>query len=124
MLAVFFSAHSTILCQQYGGLIICPPCAFRKYLHHVIIPRTSAIITSSTSVELPVFILCFLTMFTSAPFPIDIITPVWTLYYQFTLYEASTHHLIILKESAFMFLFIYRVPCRYISPCLSFPQSS
>ena len=95
-----------------------------KYLHHIIIPRTSAILTSSASVELPVFSLCFLAMFTSAPLPIDIIAPVWPLQSQCTPYEASTHHLIMLREYASICLFTYKFPFRYISPFFSFPQSS
>ena len=95
-----------------------------KYLHHIIIPRASAILTSSASVELLVFSLCFLAVFTSAPLTIDIIAPVWPLQSQCTPYEASTHHLIMLRESAFICLFVCRVPFRYISPCSSFPQSS
>ena len=95
-----------------------------KYLHQIIIPRMSAILTSFDSVELPIFSLFFLAMFTSAPLPIDIIAPVWPLQSQCTTYEASTHNMIMLRESAFMCLFIYRVPFSYISPCFSFTQSS
>ena len=95
-----------------------------KYLHHIIIPRTSSILTSSASVELPVFSLCFLTMFMSAPLPIDIVPPVCPLKSQCTPYEASTHHLIMLSESAFICLFMFKFPFRYISSFFSFPQLS
>ena len=47
-----------------------------KYLHHIMTPRTSAMLTSSDSEELLTFNLCFLDTFTIAPLPIDIIAPV------------------------------------------------
>ena len=95
-----------------------------KYLHHIIISRTSAILTSSALVELPVFSLCFLETFTMAHFPIDIIGLVWLLLSQCTPHNTSTHHLIMFRLSALMCLFIYSVPFRYFSPCFNFPQSS
>ena len=57
-------------------LSIVYPWASIKYLHHMIIPNTSAMLTNSALVELPTFSLCFLDTLTIAPFPIDIIAPV------------------------------------------------
>ena len=42
-----------------------------KYLLHIMIPRTSAMLTSSDSVELPTLSLCFLGILMSAPGPLS-----------------------------------------------------
>ena len=71
------------------------PWASIKYLHHMIMPNTSAMLTSSDSVELHTFILCFLMMLTMAPFPIYIIAPVCPLEYQCTPNDPSNHKTIL-----------------------------
>ena len=53
-----------------------------KYLHHIIMPITSAILTISDSVELPTFNFYFLEIFTISFLPMDTIAPVWPLKYQ------------------------------------------
>ena len=95
-----------------------------KYLHHIIAPRTSAILTSSDSVELPTFSLCLREIFTIAPLPMDIIAPVCPFESQWTPYEPSTHHIKLVKFSALKCLFVYLVDFRYLMQCLSFFQSS
>ena len=121
----FFASRMVDLLSWYNKLLsIVYPCASMKYLHHNITPRTSAILTSSDSVELATFILCFLEILTMDPFPIDIIAPVCPFESQCTPNEPSTHQTMLLRLSAVMYLFMYRVPFRYIKPCFSLPQSS
>ena len=62
-----------------------------KYFYHIIIPRTSAMLTISDSVELATFISCFIEIFTIAPFPIDIMAPVCPFESQFTPTDLCTH---------------------------------
>ena len=52
------------------------------------------------------------------------IAPVCPLLFQCTPYIVSTNHLITHTLSTDMNRYIYNVPFRYMSPCLSFPQSS
>ena len=81
-------------------------------------------LTSSNSVELATFILCFLKIFTMAPFPIDIMAPVCPFEYQCTPKDLSTHQTIFLSDSAVNNRLMYILPLRYIRTCLNFPQSS
>ena len=95
-----------------------------KYLHHIIIPRTSAMLTSSDSVEIATLILCFIEIFTIAPFTIAIMAPVGPFESQCTPKYPSNHKKIFLSESAVRYRLIYSVTLRYIRPCLNLPQSS
>merc|ERR1712194_764572 len=107
----FFARRMINLLSWYRRLLsIVYPCASMKYLQHKIIPRTSAILTSSDSVELATFILCFLAMFTMASFPIDIIAPVCPFESRYTPKDPSTHHIMLDRLSAVKYLFMYRVP--------------
>merc|ERR1712194_687509 len=121
----FFARRMINLLSWYRRLLsIVYPCASMKYWYHKIIPRTSVILTSSDSVELATFILCFLAMLTMAPIPIDIIALVCPFESQCTPKDPSTNHIMLDRLSAVKYLFMYKVPFRYITPCLSLPQSS
>ena len=85
-----------------------------KYLHHIIIPRTSAMLTSSDSVDLATFILCYHKIFTIYPFPIDIMAPVCPFESQCTPKYPSNHQKILLSESDVRYRFMYSIPLRYI----------
>ena len=67
------------------------PCASMKYLHHIIMPRTSAMLASSAYVKIPTFNLCFVEILTITPFHIDIMAPVYTVSSQWTPYDAFTY---------------------------------
>ena len=95
-----------------------------KYLHHIIIPRTSDMLTSSDYVEVATCIFCFLEIFTIAPFPIDIMAPVCPFESHCTPKYPSTHQTTLLSESDLRYRFMYSVPLKYIRPCLNFPQPS
>ena len=73
VLLVFARRMVGVLSWYRRLLSIVYPCTSMKYLHHKIILRTLVVLATSDSVELATFILCFLAMFTIAPFPIDII---------------------------------------------------
>ena len=95
-----------------------------KYLHHIITPKTSAILTNSDSVELPMFNLCLRDTLTIALLLMDIMAPVCPLESENTPYEPSTHHIKLVRLSALRCLFMYLLECRYFMQCLSFFQSS
>merc|ERR1712086_1216902 len=59
-----------------------------------------------------------------APFSTDIIAPVCPFESQCTPKDPSSHHIMLDRLSAVKYLFMYRVPFRYIKPCLNLPQSS
>ena len=87
MLTVLSSGHPTILGKQVGQFVVLityvifdgVSLCFHEILTPHIMPRTSAILTSSDYVELPTFNLCFLDMFTMVPLPMDMMAPVCPL---------------------------------------------
>ncbi len=80
--------------------------------------------TSSDSVELLVLIFCLLEKLIAAPFPRDIIDPVWPRQLSCTAWGASTHQWIVVRLSAKRFSFMWCFPRRYLRFHLSLPQSS
>ena len=76
------------------------PCASRKCLTHKTKYIASFTPTTSASVELLVFIFCFVLMDIGHPLPIGIVAPVWLRMFGCTAYEASIHQLITLLPSA------------------------
>ena len=75
----------------------------------------SSAATSSASVELLVFIFCFLEIDITAPSPIVILPPVWLLKSGWTAKAASTNHVIILVLFADKVSGIVLVPFKYFT---------
>ncbi len=80
--------------------------------------------TSSDSVELLVLIFFLLEKLIAAPFPRDIIAPVWLHQLLCTAWDTSTHQQIVGRLSAERFSFMWHIPRRYLRAHLSLPQLS
>ncbi len=72
--------------------------------------RASLAPASSDSVELLVLIFCLLEKLIAAPFPRDIIAPVWLRQSSCNAWDASTHQRIVVRLSADRFSFMGHVP--------------
>ena len=100
------------------------PCASIKYLHHIFVSSTPAILTNSDSDKLPTFSLCSREKITMNSLSHWHNCPSVTFWFQCTPHEPSTYQWKIVKSPALMICFICNVYFKDINVCLSFPQLS
>ena len=87
-------------------------------------PSLSSTATSSVSVELLVLIFCFRDVLEIAPQPMVKMLPVCPRQSSWVWWDPSTYQWRLVRESARSMSFNTRVPFKYLSTRLSFPQSS
>ena len=100
------------------------PCAWIKYRAHSTTGIASSTPTSLFSVELRVFIFCFLEKLIRAPFPRVIPPHVCPLQSQWTPCDASICHFALARLFTVSRNLSRRLPLRYCSTLFTFPQSS
>ncbi len=132
MFGTFSTGYPSVLDQQLCTDIVwysptysvLYPCAWIKCRNHCISGMNISPVISSASVELLVFILTFLKLLDTDPFPIENNAPPCPLQSQCTLWDPPTYHFRIPRFLMLNLNFKYLVPFRYFSTCFNLPQSS
>ena len=103
---------------------ICYSCTSMNYLYHIILAIVSSTPISSPSVELFLYIFCFVENLDTDTFPKDIISPICPQQSSCTMYKTSTHHFTTDMSPTLNVSFSSLVPLRYFNTRFSFTQAS